>query len=279
VCTPQRTTAKFNPWIAYDYARTDINGPFLSGNSDQNTIAAGGDMKLSDSLLIGAAFTYSENKGDFGGGSGDYKLKETTGSAYVGYGVGPWYVGAVVGAGDLDFSDVRRNFALGALTRTESGQTRGWQWWASGLGGYWFTYNAISHGPFVRLTYQEDQVKGFAETGNDSTALQYGVQKRKSFISDVGWQVTGQVGAVRPWARVSWEHEAKNDERFVTATPVLLAGTYQIPTITPDDNWVRYTVGASMDFGRVTGYLVGSGTSSKQDGNGYSVTLGVRIPL
>jgi len=38
-------------------------------------------------------------------------------------------------------------------------------------------------------------------------------------------------------------------------------------------------VGASADFGRVTGYVVGSTTSGRGDGNGYGVTVGVRVPL
>ena len=274
-----RATNRYDPWVSYDYGRTDFNGPFLSGDADINTIAAGGDIKLSDRLLIGVAFGYSENKGDFGSGSGGYKLKETTGTVYAGYGTGPWYVGATLGGGDLDYTDIHRNIQLGALTRTESGGTHGWHLMGSVLGGYWFSYANWLHGPFVRFAYQEIHVKAFAENGNDSTALRYDEQERKSFISTLGWQVAGQLGNVRPFARVAWEFESKNDDRFVTATPVGLNGTYSVPVIKPDDNYVRYLLGASADFGRVTGYLVGTATSGRGDGNGYGVTLGVRIPL
>ena len=34
-----------------------------------------------------------------------------------------------------------------------------------------------------------------------------------------------------------------------------------------------------MDFGGVTGYISGSGTASKGDGDGYGVTVGLRVPL
>jgi outer membrane lipase/esterase len=270
---------RFNAWASYDYGRDDFDGPFVSGSADVNTVSAGGDMKLSDRLLAGVAFSYADDKGDFGGGSGGYKLKETTGTAYVGYGGGPWYVGATLGAGDLDFRDVHRTFDLGELHRTERGDTNGWHLMGSVLGGYWFSYADWLHGPFVRLAWQEIRVKGFSEQSSDSTALAYGEQRRKSFVSTLGWQVAGQIGNVRPFARLAWEFEGKDDDRFVSATPVGLDGTYSVPTIRPDDNYFRYLVGASADFGRVTGYLVGSGTAGRSDGNGYGITVGVRVPL
>jgi len=270
---------KWQAWASYDYGRNDFDGRFISGSADVNTVSAGGDIKLSDHLLLGGAFGYADDRGDFGAGSGGYKLREATGTAYVGYGMGPWYVGATLGAGDLDFGDVHRNFDLGALSRTESGETRGWHAMASVLGGYWFNYASVLHGPFVRLAYQEIRVKGFAERGSDSTALIYGEQNRKSFISTLGWQVAGQIGNVRPFARVGWELESKDDDRFVSASSVTLGGNYSIPALTPDGNYVRYIAGASADFGRVTGYLYGSATSGRSDGNGYGVTLGVRVPL
>jgi len=74
-------------------------------------------------------------------------------------------------------------------------------------------------------------------------------------------------------------HESKDDDRFVSASSVTLGGSYSIPTLEPHGNDVRYLVGASADFGRVTGYVVGSTTSGRGDGNGYGVTVGVRVPL
>ena len=52
-----------------------------------------------------------------------------------------------------------------------------------------------------------------------------------------------------------------------------------MPGFQPDSNWVRYMVGVSADFGGVTGYITGTGTGGKNDGNSYGVTVGVRIPM
>jgi outer membrane lipase/esterase len=166
--------SRWEAWVSYDYSRAGYGGNFVSGHADVNTIAAGGDYKLTDHALIGGAFTFADNQGDFGADSGGYKLRETTGTVYGGYGMGPWYVGATLGAGDLDFHDVHRDFDLGALRRSERGETHGWHAMASVLGGYWFGYRDMLHGPYVRLSYQDIRVKGFAENGSDSTALAYG---------------------------------------------------------------------------------------------------------
>ena len=270
---------RFNAWVSYDYGRNDFDGHFVSGNADVNTIAVGGDVKATDRMLVGGAFTFADDKGDFGGNTGGYKLRETGGTLYAGYGGGPWYVGATLGAGDLDFHDVDRQFDLGALHRTERGETHGWHLMASVLGGYWFRYADVLHGPFVRLAYQDIHVKGFVERGFDSTALSYGEQKRESFVSTLGWQVAGQIGNVRPFARIGLAFESKDDARLVSASSVTLGGDYAIPTIEPDRDYVSYLVGASADFGRVTGYLTGFATSGRSDGNAYGVTVGVRVPL
>jgi outer membrane lipase/esterase len=150
---------------------------------------------------------------------------------------------------------------------------------ASVLGGYWFTYNDWLHGPFARLSYQEIHVKAFSENGSDSTALSYGEQERTSLVTSLGWQVAGRIGNARPFARVTWELESKDDDRSVSASSVTLGGNYSVPVIKPDNNYLQYLVGVSADFGRVTGYITGSGTSGRSDGNGYGVTVGVRVPL
>ena len=112
-----------------------------------------------------------------------------------------------------------------------------------------------------------------------TTALIYGEQRRESFTSTLGWQVAGHVGNERPIARVGFVLEGHDDDRFVSASSVTLGGHYAIPTLTPDRDYVQYLLGASADFARITGYAAASATSGRSEGNGYGVTLGVRVPL
>ena len=271
-----RPTNKTDVWVTYDYSHPDMKSGFFDGNADLNTVSVGIDAKVSDALIIGGAFSWTENKGDFG--NGGYKLNEPSGTLYAGYGMGPWYVGGSLGVGDLDFKDVHRTFQLNALTRTESGDTRGTHLTGRVLGGYWFTYNNLLHGPIVKYTWQDIKVRAFQENGSDSTVLAYDQQNRHSSIVSAGWQATGTLGNVRPFARVLWENELNNGERNVTAI-VPGMSRFTVPAYHVDSDWASFDVGAAMDFGRFTGFVYGSATAGKNDGDAYGVTVGVRVPL
>src|SRR5256886_13730282 len=172
-----RAQNKFDAYAIYDYGNYDRSNDFGGGDSQAHSVVVGGDMKLSDRLLAGIAFGYTEDKTSLGNNGGGFKLNEATLTAYVGYGVGPWYVGATVGGGDLDFRDIHRTITLRAGFRTESGSTRGTHLMGRVLGGYWFNYGNWVHGPFARLTYQEAKVDAWSETGTSSTAMSFGHQK------------------------------------------------------------------------------------------------------
>jgi outer membrane lipase/esterase len=273
------TAKKFQTWASYDYASEDITGTGLSTSGNINTIAVGGDMLVTDRILAGIAFSYSEYKGDYSNSGGNFKLKEPMMTLYMGYGDGPWYVGGTFGAGNLDYSTVQRNITLGPVTRTESGQTNGYQTIARVLGGYWFKQSGWEHGPFGKLTWDKVVVRQFSETGSDSTALTYGQQENEAFLSSIGWQVTGNLNGWRPFARATWEYDFKNDERQVSATPVGMNGTYYIPVAKPDENYALFDLGLSKDFGGVTGYISGNASAGKSNGDFWAVTVGLRMPI
>ena len=52
-----------------------------------------------------------------------------------------------------------------------------------------------------------------------------------------------------------------------------------IPVAKPDNNYALFNLGVSTDFGRITGYLSGSVTAGRSDGNYYAITVGIRAPL
>jgi len=277
-----RAQNKFDAYAIYDYGNYDRSGDFGGGDSQAYTVVVGGDMKLSDRLLAGIAFGYTEDKASFGDNGGGFKLNEATLTAYVGYGMGPWYVGGSVGAGDLDFRNVHRTITLGAGSRTESGTTHGTHWMGRILGGYWFNYGTWIHGPFARLTYEEAKVDAWSETGTSATAMAFGEQKRDALVSSLGWQASGNVGWVRPYARVTWEKDYNNDDRTVRAGLVSAGGVgFGLPALRPDDNYILFDIGASGEIGnsKITGFVSVNFTASKNDGNYQAITVGIRAPL
>ena len=224
-----RSQGKLEAWAAYDYSHGDLQAGPTNGSGHMNTVAVGGDMKVSDRMLVGAMFGYTDNKGDFGGPGGGYTLRQPVGTVYAGYGDGPWYVGATLGAGSLDYSDITRMIPLGAAVRTESAEARGYEFTGRILGGYWFTMKDLMHGPYARLAWTKAVVKQFSETSADSTALTYGEQSRTQLLWSLGWQVAGNIGAIRPYARATWEIDSKDPERSIGASSVTLGGNYSVP--------------------------------------------------
>ena len=116
-----------------------------------NTMAVGGDMKVSDRMLVGAMFGYTDNKGDFGGAGGGYKLRQPVGTRLRGLRRRP-----VVRRRDASAraaSTTRTSLATSRSARalrTESGRRpRLRVHRARMLGGYWFTHEGL-HARSVR---------------------------------------------------------------------------------------------------------------------------------
>jgi outer membrane lipase/esterase len=271
-----RSAGKWEAWAAYDYSAPDYSTNFFSGSGDVNTIAVGVDMQLSERALVGVMFNYSENKADYGGAG--FKLTAPMGTLYAAYADGPWYVGASLGGAGLDYGTTR-DITLGAASRTESGDTGGSQFIGRLAAGYWFTAGDWVHGPTLKLTYQDIKVDQFSENGSNSTSMTFGEQKRTSFVTSVGWQASGKIGAIRPFARATWEYEGQADDREVSASVNGMGGSFSVPAYKPDNSWGLFNLGASTEFGKVTGYVTGSATAGKGDGDYYAITVGVRVAL
>lgn len=274
-----RPQSKFEAYAVYDYGNNDLSSDVGGGHTHANTVVVGGDAKISDQFLAGIAFGYTQDKASLGN-SGGFTLDDATITLYAGYGSGPWYLGATVGGGSLDYRDIRRSFALGPATRTENSSTNGLQFIARVLGGYWFnTSGQWINGPYARLTYQNIKVDSFAETGTSSTAMSFGSQTFDPFSSSVGWQIAGSWGSLRPFGRASWEYN-NNGSRTITASLVSEPGEFSLPAYTFDKNYALFTLGASADLGsKLVGFISVSATAGNSSGNYQAVTVGVRAPL
>ena len=275
-----RPQKKFEAYAVYDYGNYDRSDDVGGGHNHANTIVVGGDMKITEQFIAGIALGYTEDKASFGNNGGGFTLNDATLTAYAGYGSGPWYVGATLGGGGLDYRNIRRTFALGPATRTEQSSTNGTQFIARILGGYWFntTGNWI-HGPYGRLSYQNIKVDGFAESGTSSTAMSFDQQKNDLFSSSLGWQVSGTLGVLRPFGRASWEY-MDNKNRTVTAGLVSWPGEFSLPAFKFDNNYALFEIGASANLGgNFVGFIGLSATAGNNTGNYQAITVGIRTPL
>jgi outer membrane autotransporter protein len=109
-------------------------------------------------------------------------------------------------------------------------------------------------------------VNAFDESGAGSANLHIGGQKRRSEVASIGIRASWDLGFVTPYAKFTADKERKNDDRFITASPLsLISGnSYDIPAYQPaDSSWGTVTVGVrgtlnpsvsyGLNYSKVTG--------------------------
>ncbi|MGH8213264.1 MAG: autotransporter domain-containing protein, partial [Rhodanobacteraceae bacterium] len=237
---------------SYSQQKIDATGNTPASDGHFSDLTLGGNVRTSDHLSLGMATTISFDSAGFDNGGG-FKLQELLSSAYVMYDwQGGSYLGAIGSVGTLRFHDIQRNIVLGAATRTESGSTSGSHVALTLAGGWLFGSDALRTGPFADLGYQRVRVSGFAENGDDSTAMTFDRQEREAMVGTLGWQLIGnlQTGdtALHPYAQIAWNHDSKADPQDVRAGLVNMPGTFAMPGFAPDDTWGSAGVGLAADF-------------------------------
>lgn len=241
-------------WANYDYARqrldAQVNSP--KSSNDVNTLSVGADIHPSDVVTAGLAFTAGQQKDEFAGNAGGFKLQDLLATGYVMWGWDQAYFGAIGSFGHLGYSNVHRNIPIGPTVRHEDGDTSGSHVAFALTGGWWLAFGNWRTGPYADLTWQHIEVDGYNENGNDATAMTFGKQDRHSLIGTLGWQLSAnlQVGSavLHPYARVAWNHDNDADPQNVTAGLVSMPGTFALPGFAPDKNWGSAGVGLAADF-------------------------------
>ncbi|HEY8228960.1 MAG TPA: autotransporter domain-containing protein [Rhodanobacteraceae bacterium] len=271
-------------WASYDYARqrldAQVNSP--KSSNDANTLSVGADIHPSDALTAGLAFTAGQQKDDFAGNAGGFKLQDLLASGYVMWGWEQAYFGAIGSFGHLGYSDLHRNIPIGPTVRYESGTTSGYHTALALTGGWWINFGNWRTGPYADLSWQHAHVDGYSENGGDATAMTFGNQDRHALIGTLGWQLTGnlQTGGttLHPFARVAWNHDNDADPRDVIAGLVSMPGTFALPGFAPDKNWGSVGVGLAADFTpSFSGWIGYDGRFSDSSQSVDSLNLGAKF--
>ncbi|MEO8133657.1 MAG: autotransporter domain-containing protein [Betaproteobacteria bacterium] len=279
---PSGPKGSANVYGSYEFANADIDSSAatIGSKGDVSALNVGGDLQLTDDMRAGILFGYSENKADFGGGTGGFKLKEAMFTTYAAINRGLWYAGGSFGAGDLKYKNVHRNIELGPAVRTEAGTTKGNHIVAKLVGGMNFSAGNFSHGPIASVTYQQIKVNGFAEDGAASTTMLFTEQTRKSLLTSIGYLVSTRMGIAQPWVRVAWENEHKNDGREVRASLVTMGGSFGLPAYKVDDNYGKVDVGVAAEFSKgLSGYVNYNTTFSQANQKNQAVMVGLRVSM
>jgi outer membrane lipase/esterase len=264
--------------VHYTRQRLDTTGDSPRADSNNVNLAIGVDAAVSDQLNLGVALGVGRENADVHGDAGGYRLDSIIGSGYASWHAGGAFVGANAGFAQLNYKNIDRRFSVGALRRTESGETDGNQIFGGLDGGWWFGSGGMRTGPFARIQWQRIHVSGYTEAGSDSSAMWFDHQLRTALIGTLGWQFQGswQVGdaTVEPYANLAWNHDDRAESRTVRAGLSGMPGSFALTGFVPDANWGSVDLGVTANLTDTISTWAayrGRFSDSRQRRNGFEI--------
>lgn len=244
--------------------------------SDMTAVTLGAGHRAGPDLSWGAALSIARHENESAGANLD-------GEAVLGSLHGAWRSGGLQVSVALTLGqtsvDVERSIALGAATRTERGSTDAAQFGGElDLTCTLVDSETLRHGPFFGLSLLNQEVKGYRESGDSSTAMNFSDFSRNSFIMRGGYGFDWNVGGFRPYARIAYERELENDPVLVSAGSNTMAGRFTLPGYTPSGNAVSADFGLSAELGeRTSGLLSYSGRYGQDSRRSHHLSLSLRM--
>lgn len=249
------------------------------GDSDGLGLTVGGSYRLDPNWRLGMALGLQKQQLDTDSDS-EYDLSSYLLTAFAQFQQERLWADASFSLGMLDYGDLDRQFALGITERSESGDTDGQLYALSGRIGYDLANEDTGWrvSPFISADLAQVDVDGYSETGNRSTALEFGDQQRDSRRLGVGVQVNYQLTPqTQLFAEVAREREYENDPSSLDMSLNSVSGDgFELQGHTPADGQTTGLVGVSHTLaGQLK--LVGSyhfrGTEDRQHGVNVGLSL------
>ena len=265
------------------YARGQFGGSDLGAlprlgdiESDMTVITLGAGHRAGPDLSWGAALSIARHENELSGANLDSDV--ALGSLHGAWRSGGLEVSVSLTLGQTSV-DVERPVTLAAFTRTERGSTEAAQFGGEfDLGWTLGASESLRHGPFFGLSLLNQEVKGFRESGNSSTAMNFSDFSRNSLIARGGYRLGWSVGGLRPYARIAYEHELEDDPILISAGSNTMPGRFSIPGFTPSSSTVSADLGVSAKLGERASGLVGySGRFGEDSRRSHRLSLALRI--
>ncbi len=265
------------------YARGQFGGSDLGAfarlgdiEADMTVITLGAGHRAGPDLSWGAALSIARHESELTGATLDSDV--ALGSLHGAWRSGGLEVSVALTLGQTSV-DVERPVTLGAFTRVERGSTEAAQFGGEfDLGWVLGASESLRHGPFFGLSLLNQEVKGFRENGNSSTAMNFSDFSRNSLIARGGYRLGWSVGGLRPYARIAYEHELEDDPILVSAGSNTMPGRFSIPGFTPSSSTVSADIGVSAKLGERASGLVGyAGRFGEDSRRSHRLSLALRI--
>ena len=211
--------------------------------------AVGLDYQLSNGIILGMAATAGTQTQNFTGGAGHYDQTDEALSLYAAYRAGPLWGNAIASYGLLQ-QHVARQVTLNTFTNSNNANTSGNTVALALRGGHDFQWKSVTTGPVLGFVMQYVHINGFIENGSTGmTALKFGGQSRSSFVTQLGWRGSMDLGKWQPFAELAWNHDLAGRNRVVTATLTSIAApTWSSPAAPIATDWANASIGTAYRF-------------------------------
>jgi len=259
---------------------------------------AGGDYRITPTLIAGLAFGYTRSNTDFNTSAVSAPGQSLHGNLLQGnlyatyFPTDRVYVSgiALIGGGNTDskrhivipnadpltesFGD---RIATGSFGSRVAGFTLS--------GGYRVPIGDLVLTPIARFLYQHTDVNSFSENGAQGANLQYGsssVNTALSFLgADAEYPIWTPFGAIFPIARFHWAHQYSPGNTTVSvaySNDPTLTSAFNLPGTPTDRNYFDLGVGVSMPLSRTSSIYVNYDAIVGISHTTYnSVTAGIRL--
>ncbi len=269
---------RYHAWLTGDvsYLKMDNYNGFPGDPGTPVALTGGFDYKYTREWLIGAAFSVGNTKQSFSN-TGDYKQEEFAASIYAAYRNSAFWGDIIASAGTLRDS-VNRPVPIGITIQPNNGNTSGSNYSLALETGYDFMFAQLTHGPVAGIVLQRIHIDSFTETGS-FTSLAFDDQLRNSAVSELGYQVSYNIGFWRPFAKLVWNHELASTDRLVTAyLTTITAPGYSMPAVVFGKDWGSATAGTTVKIANnITGLVAGYAQFAEKNVTVYGGQVGFNV--
>ena len=269
----ERPAGQWHSYVQVRSGRREVDALPRLGEAqvDEHAVTLGLGQRASDALYWGVALSLGSHADEVSGAV--LESDTTVGSLH-----GSWQMGNVrlSGAVTLGSADVgiERSIPLGPAVNAERGATASSQLGVDvGLAWTLHAQETVRHGPAIGVSWLDQEVDGYRESGSSPTAMNFSAFERGSLVARAGYRIAGEAEmnglALRPYAAIAYEREFDDDPVAVTAGSNTLAGRFTAAGFMPPRHWLSADVGVWAGLGRqasaVLGYSGRSGDGARGD--------------
>ncbi|WP_445497073.1 autotransporter outer membrane beta-barrel domain-containing protein [Photorhabdus sp. SF281] len=247
-----------------------------SGNHN-HTLTLGSDYQITDTILLGGMISrYQDNSSP-----ADNFHYDGRGYVLTAYGLWRYYDKGWISGDlhylDMKYEDITRGIVLNEWLRKENASTSGHQWGGRITAGWDIPLApTVTTSPIIQYAWDKSYVKGYRESGNNSTSMYFGEQRYDSQVGTLGWRLDTNFGYFNPYAEVRFNHQF-GDKRYQIRSAINSTQTsFVSESQKQDTHWREYIIGMNAVITKDWGAFA---SVSRNDGDvqnhTYSFSLGV----